>query len=205
MKNGDAGHEIKVYSLASRFAFQVKRMEDIYDEAAGRSDTLHRHDYYTVIWVIEGEGRHTIDFNTYPLAGNAVFFVTPGQVHQVNTIDRPRGWVITFSKEFLQHEYIDEGFIQEVNLFRSFGESPPLLIDAPAAAKLSAIVEMMAEAYNSHLPHKIAALGALLKLFLIYCDTQCTLDEPDVAGDHKGKQLLKTFKTLVAENFRTQH
>ena len=81
----------------------LQRMEGIYVQTNGKTDTPHRHDYYTLIWVQNGEGHHVIDFNKYPLSQNAVFFVSPGEVHQVVTLTQPQGWVVTFSKAFLKH------------------------------------------------------------------------------------------------------
>ena len=186
-------------------SLQLKRMEDIFDQAKGRSDVPHRHDYYTVIWLRAGEGRHLLDFHEYPLQPNAVYFVSPGQVHQVITPARPSGWVINFSAEFLQHNHISEDFLREIDLFNPFDERPPIHLSTELATKLHTLLSWMEETFTAKLPHRIAAQSAYLKLFLVYCNSQCNLDRADQANNHSGKQILKAFKQMVHDHFRELH
>lgn len=53
-------------------------MEDIYAKRNGKVDAPHRHNFFTVL--IIAEGQHKIDFNTYELGSQHVFFVSPGHV-----------------------------------------------------------------------------------------------------------------------------
>ena len=45
-------------------SFGISRMEDIYARHKGQPDAPHRHNYYTVILVEHGKGRHLVDFTT---------------------------------------------------------------------------------------------------------------------------------------------
>ena len=58
-------------------------MEDIYVKRSGQTDEPHRHNYFTVLIIKQAKGLHKIDFNSYELAQQQIFFVAPGQVHQV--------------------------------------------------------------------------------------------------------------------------
>ncbi len=191
--------------LGTTYALNVKRMENIHEQTQGEVDTPHRHDYYTVIWVKDGTGQHTIDFNTYELAPGAVFFVSPGQVHQVSPKGMPQGWVITFSKSFLQHNHISEDFIAQINLFNNFNERPPIFLSEETAAELSTLMEQMETVFESQMTYRIAALSAYLKLFLIYVESQCMERPSDLEDQHGGKQILKQFKQLVEANIHLWH
>ena len=186
-------------------AFRVNRMERIYDDAAGKPDVPHRHDYYTVIWVLEGEGKHRIDFEEYDLAPNHVFFVSPGQVHEVITRTRPRGWVITFSRDFLARNHVEARFLLNINLFRGYGDSPPLVISPGVALQLEALMAQMEIVAGGNMGHKYAALGALLQLFLIYCNQACSLDEEDFETATGPACVLRDFKAEVETHFRSLH
>jgi AraC family transcriptional regulator, transcriptional activator of pobA len=110
---------IKTYEfqgLRPDHTFDINRMEHIFDKVAGKIDVPHRHDYYTVIWVEKGKGYHLIDFNQYPLGENQIFFVGPGQIHQLNTVESPIGRVMTFSNDFLNDSGIDKQFLLKINL-----------------------------------------------------------------------------------------
>lgn len=187
------------------FTFNIQRMEDIHDQAQGKTDVAHSHDYYTVIWIQKGKGEHLIDFNRYPLAVNEVFFVSPRQVHQLIPYEKPYGWVITFSRDFLVHNHINEDFITEMNLFGHFDERPPLKLPTAIAERMQVLLSYLQEVYLSEGPYRIASMSAYLKLFLIDCHAQCQLPEPLPGSDQGGSTLLREFKKLITEHFREQH
>src|SRR5690554_451176 len=122
---------VKVYhqvnSEEDSVSFAISKMEDIYVKRNGRVDEPHRHNYYTVLIVERAKGVHKIDFNTYELGENQVFFVAPGQVHQVVEKEKSFGYVMTFSNLFLIENTIPLSFIESLNLFQNYGQSPPLL------------------------------------------------------------------------------
>jgi len=62
----------------------------------------HRHDFYELVFFTEGNGTHRIDFTDYPIAPNRIYFLSPGQIHEMKSQGR-KGYVIAFSKEILYH------------------------------------------------------------------------------------------------------
>jgi AraC-like DNA-binding protein len=49
------------------------------------------------------------------------------------------------------------------------------------------------------------AIGAWLKLLLLYCHHHCTLSESDPQQLEAGQALLKRFKQLVEQHYQTWH
>ncbi|MEM6723359.1 MAG: AraC family ligand binding domain-containing protein, partial [Bacteroidota bacterium] len=123
--------------------FMLQSMGKIYEATHGMVDEAHRHDYYTVLFIKQAKGEHLVDFNRYPFGEKQVFFVSPGQLHQVVATDKPDGWVITFSRDFLIENNIAESFILNINLFKSFTEAPPLLVDQQTFSKLQGVIDQM--------------------------------------------------------------
>ncbi len=101
-------------------------METIWDEQNGTPDVAHRHGFYTV-FSRNGQGTHTIDYNKYSINDHSLFFVSPGQVHAVESDSRPRGFVLLFSQEFLLNNGIELCFLNDLHLFHDYGETPPQL------------------------------------------------------------------------------
>ena len=201
--------EIEVYRFPNPFNqelhLSVRTMEEIYDQAQGATDHPHRHDYYTIVWVKKGKGTHLIDFKTYSLGENAVFFVNPGQIHQVDTHTRPEGWVVTFAKSFLYMNHLNEDFLNEVNLFNGFEDRPPLRLSSQVIPQLELMMQGMQSMFHSDYRHKLAGMAAYLKLFLVYCEEECHPEENQFFQDHPGKELLKEFKEMVEEHYRDRH
>jgi len=91
----------KINSGNENISFEISKMEAIYEKRNGEIDEPHRHNYYTVLIIHQAKGQHKIDFNTYELAHNQIYFVAPGQVHQVIESEKSIGYVMTFSTQFL--------------------------------------------------------------------------------------------------------
>ncbi|MEM1120706.1 MAG: AraC family transcriptional regulator [Bacteroidota bacterium] len=185
--------------------FNLQSMSEIYDRTKGVTDVPHRHDYYTTLLIKKATGKHIIDFEKYPLKDLEVHFVSPGQVHQVETTSRPTGWVITFSRTFLAQNNIPESFISNINLFKTFGSAPPLALDEPTLTKLVNIVSDMENCMPQELNYRSRALGALLQLFLIYANNSRALDAEQLEEENKSVCLLRDFKNLVDEKYADWH
>ena len=183
-------------------AIKIARMEEIYDQANGQIDVPHRHGYNTVVWVREGKGSHVIDFNEYEFGNDFVFFVGPGQIHQVKTTSRPVGWVITFEDDFVIRSGLGRDFLMHVNLFRQYSESPPIVVSEPS--RLLQIMELLFDEFaTERFEFGSEAQGAALKLFLLECIRFC--DPEHRKGQEKGSPLLIEFKSLVNAHFSEYH
>jgi len=85
--------------LPSSDRFKIRRVEDLLD----REDLfheLHRHDFFFIIALDKGNGIHEIDFTTYEVFDNSVFFMRPGQVHQLQLKADATGYIVEYNIEF---------------------------------------------------------------------------------------------------------
>ena len=185
--------------------FSLRSMKDLYIREKGVPDLPHRHDYYTIVCIQRAQGKHWIDYIAYTTGANEVHFVSPGQVHQMVLEAMPVGWVMTFSREFLIQNHIPERFLTNINLFRSFGSTPPLQIDAKTFPSLLLLIEEMRMWMIEKKTYRQRALGALLQLFLIHCHNSQDFDRNQL--DEKDTQvcLVRDFKLLVDEKYQHWH
>lgn len=186
-------------------------MEAVDQELGGIADVPHMHNYYTVIWPVNASGKHLIDFKEYPIKDDHVFFVSPGQVHQVIADPNPVGYVILFTTDFLQKNSINKEFISDLNLFVKSTETPPLYINISVAARLKFLAEEMKSAFENYISGNNKSImmekaGACLKLFLIECNTNCSgLNIQNIQSYEVEKSLIKQFKELLELNFKIEH
>jgi len=61
---------------------------------------LHRHSFFYVLVLEKGAGEHSIDFTSYPVTNYTVFFMRPGQVHQLMLKKESTGYLMEFSPDF---------------------------------------------------------------------------------------------------------
>jgi len=61
---------------------------------------LHRHDFYFVLFIKNGTGEHVMDFIRYEVGNYSVFFIRPGQVHQLKLKQGTSGFMLQFTSDF---------------------------------------------------------------------------------------------------------
>lgn len=195
----------KVNSGKGNVSFWISEMEDIYTKRNGEADEPHRHNYFTVLIVNKARGQHIIDFNTYEFTSQQIFFVAPGQVHQVVETEKPLGFVMTFSNQFLVENSIPISFIDSLNLFQNYGQSPPLLPGKEQFDIIEGFAKNIYKLFSSDTSMKSLSIGAFLKLLLIECNNICAINPIESDVDTTGDNLIRAFKKSVEENYKTEH
>ncbi|MCG8390689.1 MAG: helix-turn-helix transcriptional regulator [Cytophagales bacterium] len=68
---------------------------------------LHRHDFFFILALEKGKGHHEIDFVSYEVSDCSVFFIRPGQVHQLMLKAGGTGHLVQFTPGFYdQHDKV---------------------------------------------------------------------------------------------------
>lgn len=196
-------HTIDIDNETASFA--ISKMEDIYKKRGGVKDEPHRHNYFTVLVINKAKGIHKIDFNTYEMGDFQIYFVSPGQVHQVVENESSKGFAMTFSTQFLVENAIHLSFIESLNLFHSYGHSPPLEPNKKAFEKVEFYVNEIYLLANGNAKMKALSIGAYLKLILIECNNMCRVNPIDSYSEKSENRIIREFKDLVDEKFRTEH
>lgn len=77
-------------------------IRDVSDLLAGKDmvQELHRHDFFHVLALEKGKGNHEIDFLSYVVCDYSVFFLRPGQVHQLTLKAGSTGYLMEFKADF---------------------------------------------------------------------------------------------------------
>lgn len=183
-------------------SFRIFRMEEYYANRKGQLTVPHRHNFYTVLIIKEAKGKHLIDFKAYELSGYQIYFVSPGQVHQLIEEDVSVGYAIVFTNHFLVHNDIPECFISDLNLFDTSAETPPLNYTARAASIHQFCEAMLACYLAPSTRYQYQSIGAYLKLLLIECNHLCTLEDSHTQWLETGRTKLQAFKKLLNQHFK---
>jgi AraC-like DNA-binding protein len=192
--------------LFEKSGFALKRMEEVYRQNNGAPDVPHRHDYYSIIFIEKGEGEHVVDFTTYTVENQTIYFLLPGQMHQVIMRTEPKGWAITFTEQFLIRNAIPDKMINDLYLFNDYGQSPPLPVSDRDMPVYVSLVEQMMHFARSIDNYKAEAVGSLVKLFLIQSNNHCSmhkLNNPQLI--ETSNHLLRNFKRLLDLHYASWH
>jgi AraC family transcriptional regulator, transcriptional activator of pobA len=208
--NSSPHTDIRTYTFSESSAnpagFALKLLENVYTEQSKESERPHRHDYYAIIFIEEGYGIHYVDFNEYKVENKSIFFILPGQMHQLLFFHPPKGRIVLFTEEFLMTNGISEKMINDIYLFNEYGVSPPMSINESQMSVYLKLFEQMDYFSQSIQNYTTEALGSLLRLFLIQSNNHCSLLKNDnLQLTESGNHLLRSFKHLLNKNFASSH
>lgn len=109
-------------------SFEIRHLGNLLGEKEIHQE-LHRHDSYFILFLEKGIGEHQIDFIPYPVGDYSVFFMRPGQVHQLIINKGSTGYLMKFASHFyypkskqsdqLLHKLSNKNFCKlEMNSFK---------------------------------------------------------------------------------------
>lgn len=77
---------------------------------------LHRHDFFYILALEKGAGVHEIDFTSFKVCNHSVFFMQPGQVHQLTLKSGSSGYLLQFKAGFYYpHDKASNHLLRKIN------------------------------------------------------------------------------------------
>lgn len=171
------------------------------------NDLPHVHTFYEIIWFREAGGTHTVDFKTYPVDKNMLFFLSPGQVHFFDHAVNHKGILIRFCTDFLKEERTDEDLYIKYNLFNSFDLQPHCTIsEETAQSLLSVLRKLEEEQLKENLIGHVDMLRSFTKIFLVLIHRHCEKSGDYVLNEKKSShRLFVMFRKTLEQNYMRQH
>lgn len=129
--------------------FDIVRLEELLlREVIDHSPfEFHLVEFYIVILIEEGKGKHTIDFNEYEYRAGTVLTVRKDQVHKFHSNKSVKGTLLIFTDEFLI-SYLDKSeVLKSLQLFNELLGRPVLQLSKTDHNELSGITERLQTEY----------------------------------------------------------
>jgi len=202
--------DIRTYTFAEASShpdgFLLKTLEDVYNGPTLESERPHRHDYYTIIFIEKGNGIHYVDFHEYPVTDGLVFFLMPGQMHQLLFFEQPKGQLIAFTEDFLVANALSQRMIDDLYLFTEYGISPPLPLNESQLPAYRNVFDQMRYFTESVGRYSTEAIASLIQLFLVLSNNHCSIRKEDnTQALESGNTLLRSFRNLLNKHYTTIH
>lgn len=182
---------IKEVSLSG---IRVERLEDRLNPKVGFP---HKHDFFQLIVMKGGSGKHQIDFVTHRVSAQSIFIMKPGQVHTWELSSRVTGMMIEFNRDAFTR-----GSQELISVMSDLRSSPDALTikNAKISDELKSLAEEMFIEFQHPRHYSEVILSYLLPLFVTKLLRQC--GETNALKDD---DRAERFKILVEENFRQEH
>jgi len=85
------------------FGFEIIRLEDFMNHPAliGKLGIEHKLTFYAIMFIVNGNGKHSIDFKSHSYSQGSLIFISNEQVHAFSKDKNYNGYLILFKDEFL--------------------------------------------------------------------------------------------------------
>jgi AraC family transcriptional activator of pobA len=157
---------------------------------------LHRHDFFFLLVLEKGAGNHEIDFIPYKITGRSVFFLRPGQVHQLKLKAGSTGYLMGFRTGFYENDKI---FNQ---LLRKAGNWNHYKPDVSSFKRLLVLVNYIFQEYSHKQESYAEVIKANLTIFFIELVRQNSKNVSRNVNIY-AQERLDEFLSLLESNVST--
>jgi AraC family transcriptional regulator, transcriptional activator of pobA len=170
-------------------------------------DYLQRNNYYSLIWVKEGNGKLKTDFSEYNFETNSLFSFTPYQPFMFLS-GVIKGIAIYFHSDFFCiHKHQTEVTCNGV-LFNNIYQIPFILVDEELQKTLDKLIELIKSEIQNPGLAQYELLISYMKIFLISASRSKTEQQPQVIQSKEGNKeptILQNLKEAIEKDFKSRH
>lgn len=189
---------------AERYQFNIGRIEDCNSENQCFGNThMHQHHQYIMYWIEQGSGNHNIDFQNIEIKPKRLFFISPGQTHQLYS-KNIRGYYIIFNLDF--YHLIKTNYkLYDFPFFHTTISLPFLDIENDSSKISDFLNQILEEHKNTNAIGKWSVLRMQLEILLIFLTRikQQQQSENTTVFVPNNKKL-RQLELLIEQNFKTQ-
>ncbi|MEM6343495.1 MAG: helix-turn-helix transcriptional regulator [Bacteroidota bacterium] len=129
-------------------AFDMGYLEDLFSRTDLNHSPFKPHlvEFFLIIMVLEGNGKHIIDFQEYDYEAGSILTIRKDQIHQF-VKSEVKGYMLLFTDDFLV-SYLDElESLKALNLFNELLGIQKLQFASAAFAELTQLIERIKREY----------------------------------------------------------
>ncbi|UYQ92981.1 helix-turn-helix transcriptional regulator [Chitinophaga horti] len=204
MPNPKAISEIPYQQLPLKGQFSVFDLGAFANEL---SRFPHTHETFEIIWFTKAKGQHVVDFVSYELEDDMLFFLRPGQVHQVLD-SRREGHVIVFTEKFFfSNKHERDTQFDLTSLFDYSQAYAPVRIRPQAANAALGLIELMyAEAAITDPKYSRSILKNHLNAFLLLAEREKRSNLANTISEKtQFDNRVLQLRHILEQHFRKEH
>ena len=171
-------------------------------------DHIQRLNYYSLIWIQNGNGSIKSDFSEYNFNENSLLSFSPYQPFMLKTTSEIGGVVIHFHPDFFCiHKHHKEVACHGV-LFNNIYSSPIVEVDEKTTINFEMIIEQFKDEMRKSALAQYELLISYLKIFLITASrlkTEQQSKSQKTSTDGEEPFILQNLKNYIETHYKTKH
>ncbi len=178
-------------------SFKIVKLDNLLSEK-DMVQGLHRHDFYFGLFLKEGKGEHIIDFNSFPVSDYTMFFMRPGQVHQLTLEKGSTGYLIQFNRDFYSAVKTSSNLT-----LRNVGHINHCKLNSENFTKLEFILASICQEQTLRQDHYLDVIQANLEILFVEIVRQCQSQESvskkeSSYSQERLEELLELLQTNIS-------
>ena len=166
---------------------------------------LHRHDFFFILALEKGNGNHVIDFTAYKVGDYFIFFMRPGQVHELTLKTESTGYLMEFKPDFYYpHDKVSN------QLLRKASNTNLCQLDASSFKKLFSLLAYIFQEYGDKREGYHEVIKANLGIFLIELirhrqNNSSSSDRVNSYAQERLENFLELLETHISSHKQVTH
>lgn len=167
----------------------------------------HKHDFYEIIWIEEGQGNHIINHIEHKIKPNTILFLSPNTIHSFSDTKNISGFYLVFTQNFLLH--IPQKIMATLHSNMHGRHNDNFSFQILDSSIIKRDFKMIKNEYDifkssgaNYFYYTVTLISLLLMDTIRYGDWNKTEDNP--LNDISYKKY-KDFLSLVDENYKKEH
>ena len=188
----------KLYTLKND-----KRHNPLFPNIPLQTNVPHRHNFHEICIFQEGEGYHEIDFKRFRVCNNSVHFISPGQVHLISMKGRCQGYILAFTREFLE---MGAGNKETLVKFPYLNGATHPFVNPPAN-QFKYLVEILKQIKAEYLniqEESQEIIRHYLDIFLLKSKSFYRSETNKESGKYDQSDVYHNFRSLLELHFNTR-
>ncbi|MEO1164845.1 MAG: helix-turn-helix domain-containing protein, partial [Chloroflexota bacterium] len=178
--------------------FEIVRLADI--SPISISPRPHKHTFYEICWVQTGTATQYLDFNPYKMNAHTITFVSPGQVKSWDTKTTLKGYVILFTKAFLQMTALAPVNMRDYDFFHRPDLQPLITLTPEAYTLFDQLCLSMVRDFEYIGLGRSTLLESWLRIFLVHA--QRLFEAQRLTNTHTAtSQLVESFMRAIDHEY----
>lgn len=181
--------------------FELFDLEEYLNTNKEHSSKSHSHSFYQLIWFHSNKGKHFVDFKSYSIKKDRLFFIAKNQIHYFEKRKDYDGILLHFNESFILQNERDIEFFISYNLFNNL-EAPYFQIPLGLIPELNVYLNQIKhEINNIHSFGHQPILTNILKSFLITIEREKRKELQEDSSVESSLSFLK-FRKLLELSYR---
>lgn len=176
----------------------VHSLKELFEDDIYVPQKPHRHAFYQILYIEKGTGIHNIDFENYYFNKDTVFFLSPGQVHNLSFLEfDTQGLIINFSDTLFAEFLANVNYIEQFHFFHKSGKESVVVLDKNPRKIRQLFTKIEKE-------KRIEIIRLYLLQLMYECNDLITDNLSKVSHTSSFQKVIE-LEELIEQNFYKEH